>query len=228
MSRIVNSNDIAKIAEALKGVEGKFVFTGGAMIRYYINDHAAMDLRPTDDLDIVIEVISYKEFTELGSRLLKVGFQIYTEAAIISRYKFKDISVDFIPTQNFLGFSNIWHTKGIEFIETIEINNSQSINIFSPPCFIASKIEAFKSRGSNDLRMSHDFEDIIYLIDSRKEIEYELINAPKELKDYLVNEFSVLLERRDIFEGIYSHLQPDTAEERAQIIINILHKMIQT
>lgn len=227
MHRMINSEDIAAIANALNEIDAKFVFTGGAVIPYYITDPAAMDIRPTDDLDIVIQVISYKEFTELESKLLKVGFKIYTEAAIISRYKFNDITVDFIPTQDFLGFNNIWHKRGIEFIETVLLKKFQSINIFSTPCFIATKLEAFKSRGSNDLRTSHDFEDIIFLLDSRKEIETEILNAPSELKEYLVHEFSLLLNRGDIYEGIYCHLQPATAEGRTQLIIQILRNVIK-
>lgn len=37
----------------------------------------------------------------------------------------------------------------------------------SPPCLLATKLEAFKSRGREDLLGSRDFGDVIALIDGR-------------------------------------------------------------
>jgi len=73
------------------------------------------------------------------------------------------------------------------------IDDRCTVKILSAPYFIATKLEAFKGRGKNDGRTSSDFEDIIYVLENRKEIWKEMIEAKKELQDYLKFEFENLL-----------------------------------
>ncbi|MEM7109840.1 MAG: hypothetical protein AAF519_16565 [Bacteroidota bacterium] len=50
--------------------------------------------------------------------------------------------------------------------------------------FLATKWEAFKSRG-NDPRMSPDFEDIIYVIDNNQEVIEDIIQTDMYVQDFL-------------------------------------------
>jgi hypothetical protein len=50
-------------------------------------------------------------------------------------------------------------------------------------------MEAFKSRGKGNGRTSHDFEDIIFVLESRKNIWDEMKDADQPVKDYLIAEF---------------------------------------
>jgi predicted nucleotidyltransferase len=76
-----------------------------------------------------------------------------------------------------MGFSSRWYKDGIQSAMEIELPNKIKIRTFTAPYFIASKIEAYKSRGKNDMRTSPDFEDLIYVLDNRNELIAELNQA---------------------------------------------------
>ena len=66
---------------------------------------------------------------------------------VICRYSIQGLIVDVMPTQSeALGFSNKWYQPAFE--NSIHSNlGDEKIRIFSPPFFIASKLEAFLQRG---------------------------------------------------------------------------------
>ena len=80
------------------------------------------------------------------------------------------------------------------------------MKILSAPYFIATKLEAFKGRGQGDGRTSHDFEDIVYVLENRRTIWDELRNTSGELKKYFVDEFKKLKENPNLFEWIDCHV----------------------
>jgi len=53
-----NIEAIGMVATALKELNEQVVFVGGAVVRMYINDPAADDVRPTKDVDISLSVAS--------------------------------------------------------------------------------------------------------------------------------------------------------------------------
>ena len=71
--------------------------------------------------------------------------------------------------------------------------------------------------------MSRDMEDIITVLDGRSEIESEVQQADEELKNYLVERCSMLLEERDFLDALSGHLLPDAASQaRSALIIDRL------
>ena len=51
------------------------VFVGGCTTALLITDEAAADVRPTFDVDAVIEVKSYSEYATFSERLRKLDFR---------------------------------------------------------------------------------------------------------------------------------------------------------
>jgi len=52
---------IKSVHQALKGLEQDYVFVGGATVFLYAtNPGLTAEIRPTDDVDIVVELASYK------------------------------------------------------------------------------------------------------------------------------------------------------------------------
>lgn len=132
-----------------------------------------------------------------------------------------------MPTNsNVLGFSNIWYPAGFENAIDCKLDSETIIKIFSPEYFIASKLEAFKSRGGNDYRTSTDFEDIVYVLDNCEAIEKYLLTDDKKLKDYFSIEFTKLLTDENLEEGIYAHLTPRFAAMKSQNILNLLQSVL--
>src|SRR5690606_37405773 len=82
----------------------------------------------------------------------------------------------------------------------------ESIQILAPEYFLATKLEAFKSRGYSDPRQSQDFEDIVYVLENRDSIWPELANCSESVKSYLIAEFGKLLSQKGIEEWIDCHV----------------------
>jgi hypothetical protein len=94
-----------------------------------------------------------------------------------------------------------------------------SILSFTLPYFLASKLAAYESRGS-DCRMSHDIEDIIIVLDGQINFD-EIAGAPGTVIAYLKAEFQKLLSDASFVESIHGHLPPDPSNvARARRIID--------
>ncbi len=77
-------------------------------------------VRPTDDIDVVIELLSYGHFGELEERLRTLGFQNDVESHIITRYVYQGIIVDIMPTDpDVVGLSYIWYPEGMSVLQDI-------------------------------------------------------------------------------------------------------------
>ncbi len=104
-------------------------------------------MRPTDDIDVIIELWAYKDYSVIDERLRNLGFVNDQESGVICRYTINGIIVDVMPTtKETLGFSNRWYPVGFANSIVYDIGEDK-IRIFKPSYFIASKLEAFKSRG---------------------------------------------------------------------------------
>ena len=148
MSLHISILRIKVVAAILQELNEKVVFVGGATVALYAPREIAFEARPTDDVDVVIELASYTNYSELDKKLRFVGFKNDIESGIICRYQIQGIIVDIMPTDSsVLGFSNRWYANGFENAINFQIDSDTMIKIFSPEYFIASKLEAFKNRG---------------------------------------------------------------------------------
>jgi Nucleotidyl transferase AbiEii toxin, Type IV TA system len=219
-----NLEGLQIVASALSKLNEKVVFVGGATVGLYADDTAAAEPRPTDDIDVVVEVTTYGEFSsQIEERLRQLGFTNDQESGVICRYKIHGLTVDVMPTDpDVLGFSNKWYKDGIAQSVPYQLNERQVIRIFSAPYFIATKLEAFKSyRHGRDPRMNSDFEDLIYLFDNRNELLSEIKSSAESLRSYLKHEIATLLNDPNVDENVYVHLERTTAPQRTQRILKI-------
>jgi predicted nucleotidyltransferase len=207
MSHHTNIVRIKAVANALNELKEKVVFVGGATISLY-PDRPVLEVRPTDDIDVIIEILNYVDRAKLEERLRSIGFSHDIESGVICRYKIQGIIVDIMPTNDpSIGFTNIWYPEGFEKAVDHEIDERSIIKILSAPYFIATKLEAHKARGKNDGRTSHDFEDIVYVLENRESIWEEMDNSDSSVKEYLRSEFQILLKNPNLFEWIDSHVE---------------------
>jgi len=61
-NRIINIAVVAEVAEALQNLKNKVAFVGGAIVRLYVDDPAADEIRPTQDIDITLNVLGLGEW----------------------------------------------------------------------------------------------------------------------------------------------------------------------
>lgn len=190
----------------LDSLKEKVVFIGGATVSLYAN-RPVIEIRPTDDIDVIIEILNYRERAELEEKLRKIGFSNDIDSSIVCRYKIHGIVVDIMPTNDpSIGFSNRWYQEGFENSVDYKIDEHCSVKILGAPYFIATKFEAFKARGKNDGRTSQDFEDIIFILENRDSIWQEIKEVEGDISTYLKNEFKELSENKYLDEWIDSHV----------------------
>ena len=193
------------VAKGLGHLKEDVIFVGGCVTELYALNPELSDIRATQDVDCIIEISSYMHLGDLEEELRKLKFSHDTsEGAPICRWIFSDIKVDIMPTlSDVIGFSNRWYSDGIKNkIENV-LPDGTSIYILSPEYYLATKFEAHRGRGGDDLRTSHDFEDIIYIIDNNDNI-CEIIRkcTNPELEKYLKEQCVLLINNDNIIESI--------------------------
>lgn len=204
MNHNLNITRIKAVYPSLGDLRDKVVFVGGATISLY-TDNKTEEIRPTDDIDIVVELWTHQDYAAIDEKLRKLGFVNDQTSGIICRYIINGLIVDFLPTQSHVfGFTNKWYQQAFE--NAIHCNlGEDKIKIFSPPYFIACKLEAFLQRGKNDGRTSTDFEDIIFLLENRATIWQEIVESEKNVAIYIKETFAKLMENGNFEEWVDSH-----------------------
>lgn len=136
-------------------------------------------------MDITVEIASLGELESIQEDLVKKGFIQSPEDKVICRFRYDSIKVDVMSTKEF-GWApaNPWFAQGFAQRESVQIGD-QMIQLLLLPYFISSKFAAHSERGGKDPRTSHDFEDIVYVIDNRTDIVEQIDQAPNDVKPYL-------------------------------------------
>lgn len=216
------------VAEGLKDLNDCIVYVGGSVAELYANDPAATDIRPTMDIDCVVELTSYLGFNDLNKALQNKGFKHdQTPGSPICRWIYNDITVDIMPDDdNILGFTNRWYKSGISHKKLKQLPDGQTIYIFPTAYYIATKMEALFIRGGKDIRGAHDFEDIVYILNNCSDFLEQIDKIDDtELKEYLKDRFSQLQNRPNFSEEIECVL-PIGEEERIDVIQEIIQNLI--
>ncbi len=225
---IINRKIIERVAQALGKLNDEVIFVGGTTISLYINDPAADDVRPTKDIDISIKIVSIPHLEEIREKLIAKGFKQAADLDVICRFRLDDILVDVMGTEP-IGWApaNPWFASGFEHMEQVQIGES-TINIMPLPYFLASKFVAHAERGGNDPRMSHDFEDIIYILDNRTDWHEIVTNANNDVKGYLLEQFQNILDSNRMQEAILGNLFYETQEVRYKRIMEKLGMVLKS
>jgi len=210
----INLQMLCFVAERLEPLLDQLVFLGGCTTALFVTDTGAPDVRATHDVDVIVEVLSRKDYWQLEERLRTLGCVQMIDEEVTCRWNLDGITLDVMPTdESILGFSNRWYADAIRNSEAVSITENRSIRIVSPAYFIATKLEAFFGRGKGDYWGSHDLEDIMTVIDGRPEVVSELAEVKRELKGYISKTISGLINAEGFREAITGHLPPDRASQ---------------
>ena len=226
MSHRDNIARIKAVSFALEELSTEVVFVGGATVSLY-STRPEIETRPTDDVDIVVEIVRYKEYAAIDEKLRSKGFVNDVASGVICRYIIHGIIVDVMPTsQEVLGFSNKWYPAAFAKSIQVKLDNGFTVRIFSAPYFLATKLEAFTDRGENEGRFSPDFEDIVHVLNNRETIWDEIRQADELVREYLINEFEKLLGQEYIGEWISVHLD-FVEQKRVDLILGNIFEFVQ-
>jgi hypothetical protein len=209
------------VVSLLAPVLDELVFVGGCTTGIFVTDPAAGGIRPTRDVDAIVDVTSYAQYTALSDRLRTLGLvEDTSEGAPLCRWRHgSNIIVDVMPTNaSVLGFSNRWYPMAIDTAQRFDIAG-YGTRIVTPALFIATKLEAFHGRGDDDIYASHDLEDIVTVVDGRPEIVNEVAVSDKQVRAYISAEIRSLLDNPDFTEALTGFLLPDAASQARRTIL---------
>ena len=225
-NRTINLKVVEKVAISLEDLNNDVIYVGGAVVSLYVTDEGAEQPRPTKDIDISVQISTYSQMDELREKLALKKIYPAPSEKIMYRYSYEDILIDFIPfEETILGPTNSWLKPGFEKAYPVNIGEIE-IKILPVSLFLATKWEAYKSRG-NDPRTSHDFEDIIYIIDNNLEVVEDIRNANKDVQNFLKEMSTEILNHNSRNEIIECHINPFSANERREIVITKLNEILK-
>ena len=224
-NRVINIAVVAEIAEALKELKDQVIFVGGSVVSLYADDPAADDIRPTADIDITIKLMNQSNYLQMQKHLSDLGFKLDVTGHSVCSYKYKDIPVDIMSTEDMpLMPSTKWFKLGLATLQTVKANNID-IQILSAPYFLATKFKAFNDRGI-DYRTSHDIEDVIYVLDNNIDIVNQINQADTKVREFIKSEFQKIIDNDALEEIIAAHVHPLVIEQRQAIIMDKLTQIL--
>ncbi|MGZ8218392.1 hypothetical protein [Methylomagnum sp.] len=103
----------------LGGLAERMVFLGGCATGLLLTDPAAPAPRPTQDVDVITEVLSLADYYRLADHLREAGFyEDQTEGAPVCRWRSAGVILDVMPTEpHILGFGNRWYAPALRASE---------------------------------------------------------------------------------------------------------------
>lgn len=194
-----NVQSVELVAHALGELCDELILVGGCAASLLIDAPTAPPPRVTYDVDLLAVVTALRSYHALEKRFAQRGFKRDMSAdAPICRWRIGEILVDLMPTEeSVLGSSNRWYPHAADSALQITLPSGRSIRLISAPAFLATKFEAFQTRGKSDPLFSHDFEDIINVTEGRAGIVAEVAATTLALRSYLATQFALIRQRED-------------------------------
>lgn len=190
-----NLPHLRRIAEALGELREQVVFVGGAVAGLLVTDPLADSVRATRDVDAVVNA-SRSTFHRIEEQVAQRGFARDASSDVICRWvhKASGLLFDLMPVQpEVLGFSNRWYPYAVQTAVPVALGEGLTIRLVSAAAFVATKLEAFASRGGGDFMSSHDLEDVLNIVNGREELLKEVAAAPADLRQAVASAFTGLL-----------------------------------
>jgi predicted nucleotidyltransferase len=200
---------LTSIANAMGPLRDKVVFVGGCAAGLLITRTLVVDVRATEDVDAIVEVATLAGYHKLARQLMERGFkQTMADNTPPFRWLWHGMQLDLVPLdEKVLGFANRWYRPAFEVAQTATLPSGLQLRHLSSPYFMATKLEAFRDRGNNDVYLSHDLEDIITVVDGREELLPELRSAPPEVSSFVAKAIQAILQNpifSNVLPGIVS------------------------
>ena len=210
-----NIGALRAVADRLDGLGMAYAFVGGSIVSLLLDDPRLSPARPTDDVDVILEVVTSQRYSDVEARLRGLGFDHdMRQGAPRCRWVLGDLIVDIMPTDGtFLGLNTTWFREALETATEREFAHTR-LKLVSPVAFLATKYVAFIDRGDGDFYASHDLEDFVTVIDGRAKIVAEIDKAPAGLRGYLIEAARSLVTAPVFAEALTGHLLPDEASQR--------------
>jgi hypothetical protein len=200
------------MAQAMGPLCERVVFVGGCATGLLLSNPMLMDVRATEDVDAIVEVATLTGYHRLADELMQRGFkQTMADNTPPFRWYWQRMQLDLVPVdEKVLGFANRWYRAGFSAAMETEVAPGLVLRHLSAPYFLATKFEAFRDRGRNDVYASHDLEDILTVIEGRADLFQEITAAATDVREHIAACVMQLLANPDFHNALAGLLsQPD-------------------
>jgi len=139
-----NRELLVMLCKEVKPLLDRLVLVGGCATELLITDKAAAPPRPTQDVDMIVQVAGLADYYRIEEEVRKLGFtQGEDDHGVICRWRKGLLQMDLMPTdKKIFGFANSWYPLAIGSAQQIEIDRL-SFRCIAAPVFLATKMEAF-------------------------------------------------------------------------------------
>jgi hypothetical protein len=230
---IENVRMLELAAEHLGELLDEVVFVGGATVELWITDESAPEFRPTDDIDVIVEITTTRDYHRFEQRVRGAGLENDQESGMICRFKHPEsgLLLDVMPTEaSILGFENRWQAEAFPHAVEVGLPSGRPVRAIPPPYLVATKLEAFRTRGKDDFYGSRDFGDVVALVDGREELADEIAVAPVSVRKYIAGQLEELSRHPAFDSGLEGALpsSPETLERVDLVIRPRIREIIAT
>lgn len=198
-----------------------YTFLGAATLPLLVDDAEVLEIRPTLDIDLSVEVATLGEHYALEKRLRARGFQHDTRSgAPICRWLAEGVTVDVMPTEGrVLGLASKWFAEAVERAEQRGLGDDVSAPVITRPYFLATKLDAHEDRGADDPILSKDLEDIVTLFDGCAEPDTLVGQCSTGARKFIVETLRRHLEDPDFNDAVLANFRSDSISRgRADIV----------
>lgn len=225
----INLHQLEIIAEALDDLLTQFTFVGGCTTVLLVDEAAMFGIRATDDVDVIVDVATRLDYQKLSDLLRKKGFIEDMLDGPICRWLLRTVhgtlKLDVMPLDaTILGFSNRWYPDAMRTAENVSLRSGRIIKVVNAMYFLATKFEAYEGRGKGDY-FSHDMEDIIFVLENRRRILFEIMDSGEELKKYLAEKCLALLGSANFLNVLPGLLNNADAASELENKLRIISKL---
>lgn len=209
-----NLGALRAVADRLDRLGLSYAFVGGSIVNLLLDEPGLSPARPTDDVDVILEVVTTDRYSDVEARIRQVGFSHdMREGAPPCRWVLGNLTVDIMPTDGaHLGLNTAWFKEALATATEQEFAHTR-VKLVSPAGFLATKYVAFRDRGHADYYASHDLEDFVTVVDGRENIVDDVDRAPAGLRRYLVEAVGTLMSTPEFDEALPGQLPPDPASQ---------------
>ena len=210
-----NLGALRAVADRLDELELNYAFVGGSIVNLLLDDPGLSPARPTDDFDVILEVVTTGRYSDVEERIRRLGFDHdVREGAPLCRWVLGNLTVDIMPTEGAeLGLNTTWFKEVLATATPREFAHTR-LKLVSPVGFLATKYAAFLDRGQGDYYASHDLEDFVTVIDGRANIVADVDQAPGKMRHFLIDAVRTLTSMPEFDEALPGQLPPDQASQQ--------------
>lgn len=99
------------VADRLDKAGVDYAFVGGCIVNLLLDHPALAPARPTDDVDVIVEIATGQRYSDLEEKMRALGFQHDLSIdAPLCRWKLGDFTIDVMPTDG----------KGLKNLDSVD------------------------------------------------------------------------------------------------------------